>query len=228
MSALSIVSKSTWVLAAALLVMVAAPSAAAAEVAPPPVTELRLEVPAGLSVDALRQSGYSGSIIVSGCPAAGAILFQSTLQSPTGDGGFVELPIALEVLPVIDGMPVAASLEPISGWLVTNDPGSQSSVLIHAACAQSDSVTAEASVTITSDGRPPLAVPPAEPPAPPTDPEPAAPADGVAAPVALAEPGAVALAESGAEAPATGVIVGSVGIVLIGFAALVFGRRAVA
>ncbi|GAA3206012.1 hypothetical protein [Microbacterium terregens] len=222
MSVLSIVATSGSLLAATLLAMTGSP-AAAEEAPPPPPIELVLHVPAGMSVDVLREPGDHGSVSVAGCPADGAILFASTLLSPTGDGGVVEVPIGLEVVAAADGAAVQVPLEPISVWLVANNPGPLASVLLEAACVQQGEETAWATAVLPS-GVPPLpAIPPTTPDAPVPGPDP----DAATVPAASesSTAGPRRLAASGASAPGASLIVGSVLLLLGGGAAVVMARR---
>ncbi|MCR2810161.1 MULTISPECIES: hypothetical protein [unclassified Microbacterium] len=222
MSVLSIVASSGSVLTAALLVLTGSP-AAAAETAPALPIDLVLHLPAGLSVEDLRAPGDHGSLTVAGCPADGALLLASTLQSPTGDGGVVEVPMRLETMPGSDDGPVAWQLRGISAWLAANDPGPLSSVLLEASCMRPGNETARVTAVLPPVGAPLQSLPPATP----ATPVPEGGVDPVTVPAA-SEPSAAPrmLAESGAPTLAAWPIVVGVLLILAGSAAVaVRGRR---
>lgn len=151
-------------------VLVGGGSAAADEIAVGPSAVI--EFPPGLTMRSLETLDTS-SILISGCPAGGAVTVENHLEIPLGNGETSSLPVSVfPALRVPDDGVVALPLLPFSEFLDATQPAPEAQLVVAARCDpdgpwESRKVPLDDDLGVT----PPTLVPsPATPPAPTPDP----------------------------------------------------------
>ncbi|WP_308798544.1 hypothetical protein [Agromyces silvae] len=107
-------------------------SAAAEEI--PSSPSAVIEFPPGLTMRTLETSG-AGSILISGCPAGGAVTVESYLEVPLGNDETSSLPVSVfPALTVPDDGVVALPLLPFTEFLNTVRPMAAAQLVVAARC----------------------------------------------------------------------------------------------
>lgn len=209
--------------AAVFAVMVGGGPAAADEI--PIGPSAVIEFPPGLTMRTLETSS-TASILISGCPAGGAVTVESQLEVPLGNGETSSLPVSVfPALNVPDEGVVALPLLPFTEFLNTVRPAPEAQLVVAARCAP-DGPWESRKVPLSDSGlgtAPPVQVPAPSAPAAPT-PE----ASGHATPESVpVDAGRSVLPETGVPTGLTGPVGGGLLLMLIGGGIIAVRSRAI-